>query len=248
MKKLLVVLAFGLFAVGWAQGPSLPEVRRTQRSRWKSVFDSRGIAYPPAGLLIRVFKEERQVELWAQGVPATAYRLLKTYAVTAASGEPGPKRKEGDRQVPEGVYAICSLNPRSRYRLSLRLNYPNASDRILSDAKRPGGDIFIHGKASSIGCVAIGDRAIEEVYTLVEDLWNRRGVWPQVHIFPCRMEGRAWRKLTAEYRADHDRHAFWGSLKPIYDAFEKSRLLPTVRVNKKGMYTVVGRQGGRGPS
>lgn len=84
----------------------------------------------------------------------------------------------------------------------MRVNYPNASDRLLADAEKPGNDIFIHGKAVSIGCVAIGHRGIEGVCALVEDVHRKRGTWPLAHLFPCRMEGPAWRRLTDDRRAD----------------------------------------------
>jgi len=228
------VCLFG--ALGCAKNPSLAEVRKAQIPAWKSALAKQGMAYPPGRLLIRVFKEERELELWAQDSASKPFRLLKTYAVTAASGGPGPKRKEGDRQVPEGFYEISGLNPRSRYHLSMRVNYPNASDRTLSDPQKPGGDIFIHGKAVSIGCVAIGDRAIEEVYALVEDVRNKRGTWPLVHLFPCRMEGPVWRRLTAEHRDDDALFRFWSNLKQGYDLFERDRRAPEIRVGKDGSY------------
>jgi len=238
MRRLLAILCL-LGTIGCAKNPQLAEVRKVQIPAWRSTFAKQGMAYPPTGLLIRVFKEERELELWAQSSGSKALKLLKTYKVTAASGEPGPKRKEGDRQVPEGFYRISELNPHSKYHLSMRVNYPNASDRILSDSKKPGGDIFIHGKAVSIGCVAIGDQGIEEVYALVEDVQKSQGLWPQVHIFPCRMEGQTWRKLTAEYRNNDALFAFWTNLKLGYDAFDKNHLMPKISVNKDGSYAVV---------
>lgn len=237
MRRLLFGLVLAC-TLGCARNPQLSEVRKVQIPSWKATFAKEGLAYPPSGLLIRVFKEERALEVWAQSSGLKAYRLIRSYKVTAASGEPGPKRKEGDRQVPEGFYRISELNPKSKYHLSMRVNYPNASDRILSDAKRPGNDIFIHGKAVSIGCVAIGDQGIEEVYSLVEDVLKRTNKWPQVHIFPCRMEGPAWRQMTAEYRNDDGKYRFWTNLKLGYDAFEKNHLMPKISVNKDGSYAV----------
>ena len=111
-------------------------------------------------------KAERQLELWA-GDATGPMRHIKTYPVKAASGGSGPKLREGDRQVPEGIYAIESLNPNSRYHLALRVNYPNAFDRARAkEEKRTnlGGDIMIHGKAVSIGCLAMGDSAAEELF------------------------------------------------------------------------------------
>src|SRR5579863_1055617 len=102
------------------------------------------IAYPPKRIFIRAFKQERELELWG-GNRTGAMHLLRTYAIAAASGGPGPKRREGDMQVPEGVYRVARFNPHSRFHLSLGLDYPNASDRILGYRGHLGGDIYIHG-------------------------------------------------------------------------------------------------------
>ncbi len=124
----------------------------------------------PKHVTIVINKEAR--ELWVFGrVSGKEYELAK-YAVTAASGGPGPKSREGDKQVPEGVYRVESLNPNSRFHLALRVDYPSAADTSAAvsegrDVQNLGGDIMIHGGAASIGCVAIGDAAIEEVFWLV---------------------------------------------------------------------------------
>jgi murein L,D-transpeptidase YafK len=195
--------------------------------------------FPPRALYIRVFKRDRLLELWMQPAKGKPYELLQTYTVTAASGEIGPKRKEGDRQVPEGYYRIVGLNPNSRYHLSMRVNYPNASDKILSDPKHPGSDIFIHGKAVSIGCVAIGDEGIEHVYTLVEAVKNAGGDYPIVHLYPCKMDQAGYRSLFPNnVRIDADVARLWSELKVGYDLFEKERYLPKIKVNALGHYIV----------
>jgi murein L,D-transpeptidase YafK len=109
-------------------------------------------------------KSERLVEVYDAGT------LWKTFAMTAASGTLGPKLQEGDLQVPEGIYDVATLNPDSAYHLSIRVGYPNADDRKRSDARGIsdyGGDIYIHGKAASIGCIAVGDEAIEAIFYAV---------------------------------------------------------------------------------
>lgn len=120
-------------------------------------------------LTLITIKDERRLLVYAHG--ASNSLLLAEYPVLAASGGLGPKLREGDRQVPEGVYAITFLNPNSRYRLSMRLNYPNDADVEAArsdgrDSAGLGGDIMIHGSDKSVGCVAIGDAAIEEVFWL----------------------------------------------------------------------------------
>lgn len=97
-------------------------------------------------------------------------RLWESYPTTATSGGPGPKTRAGDRQIPEGVYTAEALNPNSSFHLSVRVSYPNAEDRARSaglGVTDLGGDIYLHGKASSIGCLAIGDRAIERLFYAV---------------------------------------------------------------------------------
>jgi hypothetical protein len=128
-----------------------------------------GLPYPPPRLALLAFKAEKRLELWG-ATPAGAWARIRDYPILAASGSAGPKLREGDRQVPEGIYRIDALNPNSAYHLSMRLDYPNAFDR--AQARREGrsnlgGDIFIHGSDRSIGCLALGDEAIEELFVLV---------------------------------------------------------------------------------
>jgi len=118
-------------------------------------------------LAILVFKKEKRLELWAQ---TDRWAHLKDFPVLAASGTGGPKLREGDKQVPEGIYHITELNPHSTYHLSMKIDYPNAFDRLNAQRDgrtKLGGDICIHGKNASIGCVAIGDAGINEVYAVV---------------------------------------------------------------------------------
>lgn len=112
-------------------------------------------------------KEAKRLDLWARG--DGGFVFVRSYAVRAASGKSGPKLREGDRQVPEGIYRVVGLNPNSSYHLSMKLNYPNAFDLRHATREwrsRPGSDIFIHGKALSVGCLAMGDPVIEELFVL----------------------------------------------------------------------------------
>lgn len=153
------------------QSEVLAELRPRLQPGLKAVAAAQGIGYPPRRLTLVGLKAERQLEVWAEG--SAGWRLLRTYAVLAASGGPGPKRREGDLQVPEGVYRLTNFNPNSSYHLSVRVDYPNGDDRAAARAEgrtRLGGDIYIHGKAVSIGCLAIGDAGIEELYVLLADV------------------------------------------------------------------------------
>ena len=135
---------------------------------WRARCEQAKLPYPPARVRLLALKAERRIEVFA----ATAdgpWIFLAEYPILAASGGPGPKLREGDRQVPEGLYDVPSLNPNSRFHVSLRVSYPSAED--LAQAKTEGrtglgGDIMIHGGAASIGCLAMGDPAAEELFTL----------------------------------------------------------------------------------
>jgi len=141
------------------------------RARLEGYFSKAGVEYPPKSLTFLAIKDTGLLEVWANNDGAP--NLIHTYPIKAQSGNSGPKLREGDHQVPEGVYRIDGLNPNSSYHLSMKLNYPNAFD--LKHAKvegrdSPGSNIFIHGKAVSVGCLAMGDRAIEDLFVLVADV------------------------------------------------------------------------------
>jgi len=140
------------------------------RIRLTPYFERAGVAYPPESITLLGFKAERRLELWARADGAE--HLVRAWPVLAASGAAGPKLREGDLQVPEGRYRVVALNPNSSYHLSLQLDFPNAFDaaRAAEEKRAPGGDIFIHGKDKSVGCLALGDEAIEELFTLVESV------------------------------------------------------------------------------
>ena len=136
--------------------------------RLKPYFDEASVDYPPNQITLLAIKSESRLELWSHknGTP----KFIRDYPVQAASGVLGPKLREGDRQVPEGIYELEYLNPNSLYHLSLKINYPNAFDQkhaINEGRDKPGTNIFIHGKSVSIGCLAMGDSVIEELFVLV---------------------------------------------------------------------------------
>lgn len=141
------------------------------RERLAPAFRSAGVAYPPANAKLAAIKDTRVLEVWA--LDSGVWRHIRTYSVLGTSGNPGPKLREGDRQVPEGLYRIESLNPDSAYHLSMRLDYPNRFDREHAEGDGRtdlGGDIFVHGSDRSVGCLAMGDEAIEDLFVLVCDV------------------------------------------------------------------------------
>lgn len=142
------------------------------RQRIIPSFQAASIQYPPISLTMVGFKHERRLVLYARDASG-AMKEIRSYPITAASGRTGPKLREGDYQVPEGFYRIESLNPNSAFHLSLRVNYPNSDDkeRARGDGRGElGGDIMIHGGAASVGCIAVGDRAAEELFVLAYDV------------------------------------------------------------------------------
>ena len=139
------------------------------RQRLAPYFRAAGVDYPPQTVVLVGFKREKRLELYAGSSP-DELKFIRYYAVLAASGTVGPKLREGDLQVPEGIYRLTQLNPNSNFHLSLKIDYPNTFDRLLGrveNRRHLGGNIFIHGSSVSVGCLAMGDSAVEELFTLV---------------------------------------------------------------------------------
>lgn len=137
-----------------------------QLKRW---ITTAGVSYPPRNIALLAFKQERKIQLWAKD-DHTPWHYIHTYPMTAFSGRLGPKLKERDLQIPEGVYRLTTLNPFSSMHLSMMINYPNNYDRLqaIKDGRRNlGGSIFLHGKSMSVGCLAVGDKAIDQLFLLV---------------------------------------------------------------------------------
>jgi murein L,D-transpeptidase YafK len=149
----------------------------------KKMFSKKGVKYPPKKMTFIAIKDTDILEVWVAGKD-DKWVFIKKYPVLGASGEAGPKLKQGDEQVPEGIYSVLWLNPNSSYHLSIRIDYPNKFDKEMAKRDkrtRLGGDIFIHGSFVSIGCLAMGDAAIEELFLLVNDVGTRN---TQVLIMP----------------------------------------------------------------
>lgn len=155
------------------------------------------------------------------------------------SGTTGPKRSEGDFQVPEGFYYINEFNSNSKYHLALGLNYPNASDKILSDADRPGGAIYIHGNCVSTGCIAIQDAPIEELYVIAANVKTNGQDFIPVHVFPVKYDvQKSVDQLTESFKSNLTINKFILTLKSVFDYFEKNKQLPVILINKKGDYVI----------
>ncbi|MEO7315867.1 MAG: L,D-transpeptidase family protein [Ginsengibacter sp.] len=200
-------------------------------------FEEKKLEWPARYVYIRSFKFDSQLEVWVKNNPKDKYQLFKTYRVCMQSGTMGPKRLQGDFQIPEGFYYINEFNPRSAYHLSLGLNYPNSSDRILSDSLRPGNGIYIHGSCVSIGCVSVNDSDVEEIYILTAYAKAAGQEFIPVHIFPVRYNS----KRSAEYldgiiKINPSLAGFFVQLKTAFDFFDKNKELPLIMVDQKGNY------------
>lgn len=224
--SLLVVLA----SVAACAADRVSKARENKTETLKALFKEKQLPFPPEELYLRAFKQEKLLEVWSgpKGKPLT---LVKAYPICAASGELGPKRKEGDLQVPEGFYEIKSFNPASNFHLSMEVSYPNRSDRALSDKEHPGGEIYLHGNCASIGCIAIQDDPIEEVYLMALDAKVRP---VHIDIFPRRLDDEGLKADQGDPNFD-----FWKQLAPGFAAFEKNHRPPVVKVDAKtGAYAV----------
>lgn len=203
-----------IFVSASSGAETLTEIRARKLSDVKALAEKAGLQYPVDEVYLRALKKERLLEVWA-GKRGRSMVLLKTYPFCAASGHLGPKRREGDSQVPEGLYEVAQFNPFSAYHLSLKVSYPNESDRRRSDLRHPGGLIYLHGNCASIGCIAIEDGPIEEVYLLAQDARHRP---IRFDIFPGRLTPQGLRSLSPSAHVK-----FWAELAPAYVAFEATR-------------------------
>lgn len=175
---LMVLLSAQSFALSWNDAMQLKLSRYQYYSQemLAPYFEQVGLPYVPHKLAFLIFKDTKTFELYARMKDSDHWRYVRSYPVEAASGHLGPKLHEGDYQVPEGIYHITAMNPNSRFDLSLHLNYPNHFDRAMAaraHRENLGGNIFIHGSDRSIGCIALGDDTIEQLFPLVYDAGER---------------------------------------------------------------------------
>ena len=205
----------------WTAKERTDGAKERRLSTVKSLFAKANVQWPPTHLLFRAYKAQELLEVWAGKTKALT--KIASYEICAASGDLGPKRKEGDRQVPEGFYRLTWFNPASKFHLSMLVDYPNRADRVHADKKEPGGEIMIHGDCRSRGCLAMSDGRIEELWLMAKAAKTK----PHAHIFPT----RDWKSLS-----DKRHSAFWANLKKGHDLFDKTKALPTVTVDSAGFY------------
>ncbi len=214
-------------------------VRKAYQAKGQTVrdlYEEKKIDPASLQLYLRVFKQEKLLEVWAKDKSQTQFTLLKTFPICQISGELGPKRKEGDEQVPEGFYRIVTFNPQSRYHLSLGLNYPNRSDQILGDTTDLGGNIFIHGGCGGIGGIPIRDESVQELYTMVVDAKAAGAGRVPVTIFPAKLEVTNLKALSQQYADQPALIQFWKSLQDGYLFFNECKKLPSIIITDNGTY------------
>lgn len=200
-----------------------PKQLRAVSAETRELMDTLGIdKYAP--ILMRVFKAEGKLEVWKRTRKDERFALLKTYEICRWSGDLGPKRKEGDRQAPEGFYPITppQLNPRSSYFLAFDTGYPNSFDRALD---RTGSNLMVHGDCSSRGCFAMTDKQMQEIFALARDAFDGGQQAFQMQIMPFRMTPANMHRFR-----NNENIAFWRMIKEGSDHFEATLREPNVQV------------------
>lgn len=213
---------------------SFPRVREafTEKKNYlHSELQKKGFSYPPKKILFISYKAEGELQVWIK--ENFEYRLFKVYEVCRKSGDFGPKRKQGDRQVPEGLYNINVFNPISNFHLSLGIDYPNESDRIKSKYVNLGGDIYIHGDCVTVGCLPMTDELIKEIYilsVLAKD--NGQNKIP-IYLFPFKFNKLTEYIFYKEYPENID---LWNNIKDEYYYFKKNNNIRNYSIDSYGNY------------
>ena len=214
MRKLLPLIALIILSVivmgiapAQTTGDRVLDARNNVQSEFAEHFGK--------PVFIRIIKEDRDLELWVQESDKS-WQILKSYHIFGMSGELGPKTAEGDEQAPEGFYRVYprSMNPRSKFHLSFNIGYPNAYDRKLG---RTGSFIMVHGDILSIGCFAMTDARIEEIYTMVNEAFKTGTQYVPVQVYPFRMTDE---RMLKEQESEH--FEFWQHLLPGWQHTETS--------------------------
>jgi murein L,D-transpeptidase YafK len=205
----------------WYYRDGLPLPGTPDLAKLDERLKARGVALG-APVFVRIFKLESELEMWME--KNGRYEKFATYPICLWSGRLGPKLREGDRQAPEGFYAVTKdeLNPNSRWHRSFSLGFPNAYDRALG---RTGSFIMVHGGCQSVGCFAMTNDVVDEIWRLVTAALDSGQAAFNVQVFPFRMT----EKNLAARKGDRW-SAFWTDLKVGYDAFERTHLPPMVSV------------------
>lgn len=187
-------------------------------------------------LYLQAFKRERLLRVWTQHDNTLIH--LVDYRFAGYSGTLGPKRRQGDGQIPEGFYELVHFNPVSNFHLSMKIDYPNGIDRRRAGRDDPGGDIFIHGNRVTIGCIPITDDKIKELYVLAVESYCNTGKHAAVHIFPAALDDATFAGLAEEFGDKPDLIGFWRTLKKGYDIIVREQRLPRTDRTSGEDYTI----------
>ncbi|MBA7548346.1 hypothetical protein ES705_40798 [subsurface metagenome] len=216
-------------------------VEKAYREKWNLINNNlKTLEINPQDmeLYLRVFKLEKEIEVWAKNKSDERYTKVITYDICRLSGQLGPKRRQGDFQVPEGFYHINLFNPKSNYHLSLGINYPNKSDQLLGVKNNLGGDIFIHGKCVTIGSLPITNDKIKELYVYCVEAKNNGQFNIPVTIFPARLSNIRFRNLSEDFNPNKAILDLWTDLKQFYDRFEENKSLPGITFLNNGRHKI----------
>lgn len=195
-----------------------------------------GLSTDNLNILIVAYKQECLMDIYAKKREDATYKKLTTYRICARSGSLGPKRRQGDRQIPEGFYHINHFNPNSNYHLSLMINYPNASDRLKSKAARLGGNICIHGNCVTVGCLPMTDDKIKEIYIYAVQARQSGQEKIPVYIFPFKFSAKTTKNYRETYKAYPTLLHFWENLETGYNLFINELKEPHITIDKLGDY------------
>jgi murein L,D-transpeptidase YafK len=246
MRSLLILFMFCTANFGFAQSfkseqMKFEKVQQAYTEKYRTVdslLQLKHISPKSVNIFLRAFKDERVLEVWGKNAGEEQFQIIITYPFCAVSGELGPKRREGDGQIPEGVYTINHFNPMSNFFLSLGVSYPNRSDAILGKKGSLGGEIYIHGNCVTIGCIPITDDLIKELYVIAVEARNNGQIEIPVHIFPSMLTPDKVAGLKARTANDMKRMAFWNTLVPVFEWFENTHTVPSVTIDEDGAYSV----------
>ena len=247
MKHLIILFSIGSLLFGTPPSSfrekqlKYTRVREAYISKEKAVAKTlaeHGISRDSLQIYLRAFKTEKKVEVWGKNICDTAFTLIKEIPICEISGVIGPKRRSQDLQVPEGFYRINELNPYSKYYLSMKINYPNASDSIRGVKGRLGNLIYIHGGCESSGCISIADDKIKELFVYCIEAYNAGQKEINIAIYPARLDDKTYARLTTGYSKNKDKISLWADLKKSYDLFNQKKVPPTVKYNTDGTHEV----------
>jgi murein L,D-transpeptidase YafK len=199
--------------------------RKRKLTEVKKLLSNAGVAWPPYRVLFRVYKQQQELEVWARNRKGKLQAVVR-YQICAASGKLGPKTRQGDEQVPEGFYRTTIFMPWTRYWMGMHINYPNGRDKRR---RYTGSAIMIHGACASIGCMAMTDERIMELWLFSRGQRPRRAV--PVHIYPARdLAGLIAKTKQPKLKA------FWQQLKQGRDLVDARGRLPRIRWTRRGVY------------